>query len=216
MKVMTEIGAGATADDPRLGYPVDSSLYGGGRVGSQITGGVLLSGADAERGPYALNNGYSSPTGSLTITTTIRASGSVGADGAFVAAAGSDTDYDGANMLEFDADLVSGSDVAIATIPKSSLTNTGVEFNFDDFVAITLTSVANGRQVRRLTREDPNDDSLLLLVVGASGSEGAALLSSSLDGVSACTAPLADNFDAGGSLGSVGGADRDWETTNHH
>ena len=205
--VSDEIGAGSTADDPRLGYPVDTSLYGGGRVGSQITGGVLLDGVNAERGPYALNNGYSSPTGSLSITTTIRASGSVSADGVFVADAGSDTDYDGANMLEFDADLVSGSDVAIATIPKSSLTNLGVNFNFDDFVAITLTGLANGRQVRRLTREDPQDDSLLLIVVGASGSEGADLLSSSLDAVSACTAPIADNFDDGVSLGSVAGAD---------
>ena len=98
--VSPNIGTGTTAD--RLGYPTDTSLYGGGRVASQITGGVLLSGVNAERGPYALNNGYSSPTGSLLITPTVRASGSVGADGVFVADTGSDTDYDGANMLEFD------------------------------------------------------------------------------------------------------------------
>ncbi len=36
-----EIGADNTADNPRLGYYTDTSLYGGGRVGSQITGGVL-------------------------------------------------------------------------------------------------------------------------------------------------------------------------------
>jgi hypothetical protein len=53
---------------PRLGYgPSEESLYGGARVGSQITGGVDLSGnlSGAEGGPYALNNGYASPTGSF-------------------------------------------------------------------------------------------------------------------------------------------------------
>ena len=67
--------------EDRLGNPFDTSLYGGGRVGYQITGGVLLDGVNAERGPYALNNGYSSPTGSVQGITTILASGSVGAGG---------------------------------------------------------------------------------------------------------------------------------------
>ena len=44
----------------------DVSLYGGGRLGQQITGGVDLTGVNAELGPYALNNGYASPTSSLT------------------------------------------------------------------------------------------------------------------------------------------------------
>jgi hypothetical protein len=47
------------------GYPVSSSIYGGQVVGAQITGGVNLTGAISEQGPYALNNGYSSPTSSL-------------------------------------------------------------------------------------------------------------------------------------------------------
>jgi hypothetical protein len=45
---------------PRLGYgsgSVERSLFGGDVVGSQVTGGVDLSGQAAERGPYALNNG---------------------------------------------------------------------------------------------------------------------------------------------------------------
>ena len=79
--ISTDIGAGLTAMDPRLGYPTGTSIYGGGRVASQITGGVTLSGVNAERGPYALNNGYSSPTGSVTVTTTMVFSGTVGANG---------------------------------------------------------------------------------------------------------------------------------------
>ena len=50
----------------RLGYPDGSSLYGGGAIGSQITGGISLAGALAEESFYSLNNGYSSPTGSGT------------------------------------------------------------------------------------------------------------------------------------------------------
>ena len=53
---------------PRLGWTAaEQSLYGGGRIAAQITGGVDLSGTNAEAGPYALNNGYASPTGSYSL-----------------------------------------------------------------------------------------------------------------------------------------------------
>ena len=74
-------GAFPSNGEDRLGNPFGTSLYGGGRVASEITGGVLLTDADAERGPYALNNGYSSPTGSVLAPTTMLASGSIGAGG---------------------------------------------------------------------------------------------------------------------------------------
>ncbi len=206
-----EIGADNTADNPRLGYTTGTSLYGGGRVGAEITGGVLLSGVNAEAGPYALNNGYSSPTGSLVITPTIVASGSVDSNGAFLADAGTLTlaDYDGANMLEFDADLVSGSAIAIATIPKSALEldADGEAFNFDDYVAVTLTGVTVGRQVRRLTREDPSDSTKVLITLNGTGSNTAIQLSGNLNAVGACTVPIVDNFVDGGALGSLTGAD---------
>ena len=48
-----------------VGATKDKSLYGGGVVGSQITGGVTD--ITEESGSfYNLNNGYSSPTGSQT------------------------------------------------------------------------------------------------------------------------------------------------------
>ena len=117
--VSSEIGGGGegSAPNPRLGYPVDTSLYGGGVVGSQITGGVSLSGVNAERGPYALNNGYSSPTGSLVMDDlTVRASGTVGANGVPVwPATGNTAGYEIPGILEFDPDIASGSQFAIAS-----------------------------------------------------------------------------------------------------
>jgi hypothetical protein len=59
--------------DTRLDYRANESVYGGGVVGRQLTGGVNLNqpepastntGATAEKGFYGLNNGYTSPTGS--------------------------------------------------------------------------------------------------------------------------------------------------------
>jgi hypothetical protein len=202
----TEIGGGAdgSADNPRLGYATDTSLYGGGRVGSQITGGVLLSGVNAEAGPYALNNGYSSPTASAGITPALVASGTVDSNGVFLADVGATTGYDGAAMLEFDADLVSGSAVAIATIAASDLGPTD-QFNFDDFVAVTLTGVTVGRQVRRLTRVDPNDDSQVLVLLNGTGSDTAVQLATELLGTNACTIPITDNFEDGDALGSLVG-----------
>ena len=156
----------------RLGNDADASVYGGGRLASQITGGVLLGGANAEKGPYALNNGYSSPTGSITITTTLVASGTVGAGGVAIVGAGATAGFDSANLLRFDADLASGSAFAAATIPKSELT--AGQFNFDDLVGLDVTGLSDGRQVRRLTREDENNSDLVVLFVNASGSESAA------------------------------------------
>ena len=202
----TTIGDGNSADNPRLGYPTNTSLYGGGRVGAEITGGVLLTGVNAERGPYALNNGYASATGSITVATVLVSSGTVGAAGGFekhTNDAGSV--YTNANMLEYDQDLVSGSSVAVASILKTTLTSG--QYDFDDFVAIAFSaSMATGRLVRRLTREDPNDSTKVLLFANATGSETVAAVAAQLDGVSNIQAPIEDNFTAGGGLGSLVGA----------
>ena len=204
--VSTDIAGGsANADDPRLGYPTGTSLYGGGVVGAQLTGGVDLSGVNAERGPYALNNGYASPTGSITATPVLVASGTVDAGGVFDADAGFTAGYGGPEMLQFDPDLTSGSFAAIATIPVASAS--AGQFNFDDYVAILATGLQDGLQVRRLTRKDEQDaDSILITAVGTGSAVDVAAL---LGAVTAFTAPITDNFDQGGSLGSVIG-DATW------
>jgi len=62
--------------DSRLDVRANDSIYGGGVVGRQLTGGVDIgqpapastnTGAGAEKGFYGLNNGYTSPTGSTLV-----------------------------------------------------------------------------------------------------------------------------------------------------
>ncbi len=218
---------------PRLGYPagdqtgVGTSLYGGGRIGAQITGGVLLTGLDAERGPYALNNGYSSPTGSTACTTAILSSGSVGAGGIFVldvvenvpggtgGAASSFAWTDAA--LQFDPDLVSGANAVIADFPRSELVT--AQWNEEDLVEVTIANgaagdLADGNVIRRLTRINPDDSTRVVLTCVASGSESVAALRTALDDVAQGTVPIKDNFIDGGPLGSVIGADT-WGLENN-
>ena len=182
------------ATAPRLGFGSDASLFGGGRVASQITSGLDLTGANAETGPYALNGGYASPTGSISVTPVMVASGTITDGGVPIFEAASTDAYELTRLLKFDADLVSGSAFAAATIALSDL-DTG-NFSREQLVELNLTSLGNGRQVRRLTQLDPTQTTPtnLLVVVNASGSESAAVLKTALAAVSACTAPLADDF----------------------
>ena len=207
---------------PRLGYGTsEESLYGGGRIASQITGGVILSAANAESGPYALNNGYASPTASVPAATTLVASGTIthggvpvfDHDGAFTGTSG----YNVARLLRFDADLPSGSAFAVATVPIASFDSATSLTNMDDFVAITITSsldtAGNSIQVRRLMRDnDVTDDGTTLLVtaVTTTGSVSSAMvtdLASALDGITHFDVPQKDDFVAGGALGSLKGDD---------
>ncbi len=141
----------------------DTSVYGGGRLGQQITGGVDLTGVNAELGPYALNNGYASPTSSLTaVTLTSVASGTFGGarpDEDVMVPGGVDSQAAFDKLCRFDPDFTSGStNVYVARIPVSSLSN----LNKDALQSIVLYGGDNGatalsdvsgsfKQVRRLT-----------------------------------------------------------------
>ena len=211
-----------TYADSRLGNVQGESLYGGGRVGSQITGGVDLSGVQAERGFYALNNGYSSPTASFTaVAPTALVSGTIGDSGVAEAGVGYTTNYGGVEMLQFDPDLTSGSSYIVTRVAKSAFEDspTGTSLNFDDLVALSNTSTMTvGRLVRRLTREDPNNSANLLVTFEATGSESPDDLSGANPGLwTAATVnatssltfagPIVDNFDAvTGQVGAVQGA----------
>jgi hypothetical protein len=200
----------------RLANATDTSLYGGGRVGSEITGGVLLTGEEAELGPYALNNGYSSPTGSIAAAVTLVASGTVGADGVpdtTTVGGGATAGYDVNRLLRFDPDIVSGAVFAVGTVDRADLEAGNA--NLEDLVALYITSswAADTTQVRRLAREDFTDaDKILVTVASLTASTTAgeiAQLGAALNAITHIDAPLADNFDAGGALGSVVGA-ADW------
>jgi hypothetical protein len=140
----------------RLGFSRGSSLYGGGVVGAQVTGGVDLTGLEgtAASGPYNLRNGYSSPTASAIAFGTLVASGTIGADGT-VSEPDSDTGLIGGALatwgstvfrgnlaalnrtLRWDPDLTSGSSYAVVEQDMSALGGSQL-FNFDDLSAIAI------------------------------------------------------------------------------
>ena len=157
----------------RLGYEASSSLYGGQVVGSQITGGVdLASGSGPEVGPYSLNNGYSSPTGSSTLagsTWRIVVSGVAGVNNANTGTATNDQHVTLGALTDYDPDL-SGSAVVVVEGLLSNFIADSTALNLDDLVAIQVSGTlgaqggfnqislsgtaasGNVRLVRRLTQ----------------------------------------------------------------
>jgi hypothetical protein len=151
-----------TFSNDRLDQGQNTSLYGGGVVGAELTGGVSLSNAGAERSFYALNNGYSSPTGSgAPASFVIIANGVVGSgtgndveNALTPASLGGATTYL-SDLVNYDADL-EGKSVVVATCTAANLT----ALNRNDLVTVALTAsnavidadgFQNGRLVRRLT-----------------------------------------------------------------
>tara|TARA_Y100000593_G_scaffold84297_1_gene159550 strand:+ start:1 stop:1731 length:1731 start_codon:yes stop_codon:yes gene_type:complete len=152
-----------TQTDARLGDQLTPpvSLYGGNVVGSQITGGVSLSGS---QGFYNLGNGYSSPLNHVDGQTLLVAASGVLGDSAAISnplgsAGGRVTPEFGstlsreklASLAKWDADL-SGSYVVMTKISSSVFTN----LNESNLQSIVLTGSAvvpiSGTHVRRLTR----------------------------------------------------------------
>ena len=201
---------------PRLGYgSTEESLYGGGRIASQITGGVLLSDDNAEDGPYALNNGYSSPTASSTAVTVTFLSAST-----YSSSAG-----DIPKFVRYDPELEDGvSTVAVGTIDLSGLTL----LNREDLVAVTSVDISgshakikgsgstgyekSGVQLRRLTRHSGSSaDTAYVVFASYDGSATAAELHTFMTASTTInfTWPQKDDFVAGGGLGSIKG-DTPW------
>ena len=205
---------------PRLGYGTDGtedSLYGGGRIASQITGGVLIGEDNAEEGAYNLNNGYASPTGSVAALSMTFLTSSV-----YSSSAGAIP-----KLCQYDPELEAQSGVAtvaLATFTVSDLTL----FNSDDFVAVTLQDASGsnaglntsssagggqrGVQVRRLTRLSGSSKTTGLLVLASyDGSATAAQLHGILTSSAThkVTYPQKDDLISGGALGSVIG-DTPW------
>ena len=220
--VSRDNGQGTDDMYSRLGYKWSGSLHGGGVVGAQVTGGVDLDeyGVGLAGGPYNLNNGYSSPTGSalgnaITITPLAGYHGEYG-----------DVDTDGAGLMtevRWDGDLVSGSTtVATIRVLKSGLD----QVNLDGPQSLNVSSssgngvlqnaagTAKARIVRRLTREVSASTTpyvqLTFVGLGADGAHAAGgldLARACLSGISASTTTLSwaqtDDLVAGGALGSV-------------
>tara|TARA_B100000700_G_scaffold63919_1_gene70554 strand:+ start:143 stop:1918 length:1776 start_codon:yes stop_codon:yes gene_type:complete len=217
----------------KLGYGAGESLFGGGVVAQQITGGVILTGDNASKGPYNLNNGYAAATASSEENIRERAGalvgwGAVGRTDVAVGAGLQPTQAQLDEWVRFDPDL-SGSSVAVISVTGS----TGLaQFNTNDLVALCTTGTLDqGRLVRRLsqistgsTGETPGNGNWEALLVfeattanGLFGNNGGLL--HELTGGTNVTGlglgfPIDDNFVDGGALGSVVGATA-WELENN-
>ena len=197
-----------TTTDTRLGYTKNESIYGGNQVAKGIVDGVTIDGLGgaAEKGPYALNNGYASPTASIFAASTAIASGTYGA-GQTPSTLGAEATITAAafdKLLRYDVDIPSGSTVAIASVTVAALNSAGV--NMDNLIAINSGSIAGGTLQRRLTHIDP-DTTTRILVVSAHASNTSAVVMAGLDAVNYWDAPINDTFAAGGALGAVVGDD---------
>tara|TARA_B100000575_G_scaffold88694_1_gene70264 strand:- start:228 stop:2018 length:1791 start_codon:yes stop_codon:yes gene_type:complete len=209
-----------TYESGKFGIDAGESVYGGGVVGKGIQTGVTDI-TEEGGGLYNLQSAYSLPSGTVTVTTTLRTSGSVSEGGVFTgltpsaADAGASADYNIARLLKFDPDLTTGAKVAIVTAPVSELTAGGIEFNDDDLIDIVpfdngTQPLIDGKVVRRLTQFDPTETGVptrVLFVVAASGSEDVAQMRAAADGIDKAAIPLRDNFDNSSTIGAVVGAD---------
>ncbi len=182
--------AGAAAAENA--FEAGKSVYGGGVVASGVTGGVDLSGVNAERSAYALNNGYSSPTGSWNDTLTT-------GDTINPATAFSGLTEAQKKRLRYDPDLLQllEDDASVKVIErKASAAYTSVtpNLNFKDLIGINIDTGITGRVVRRLTELDA-DDKLTFIIVH-DGTPAAAAVSGAY-----VRSDVADNVGGVGALG---------------
>ena len=194
----------------RLGNLAGDSLYGGGKVAAEITGGVSLDGLNGEKSFYALNNGYSSPTSSANVEITAVTSGTFGGTGDTVWGGGF-----GDKLLRYDPDLTSGSStVLIGKVEVSDLT----QLNLDNLVAISSSHSAS-LQLRRLTQYSGSNGGLYqggdakshvyVVFADKQGTRTPVQLSSSVLGAGGATRelffPIDDNYLPSNAVGSVVG-----------
>ena len=152
----------------------DESVYGGGKVGRQVTGGVNLEGAENQKSFYGLNNGYSSATGSNSTVTT---AGDLGGRSSFTFESnlvsgsnslangqtlGSDlSDQTSLRIIDYDPDVMNDSANYYVAIKGDMSTFTNI--NKNDLVSLDVSLITDGTSdrtskvttVRRLTKLDP-------------------------------------------------------------
>jgi len=222
-----------TPDPSKPGYAGDSSIYGGGVVAKGLRDGISLSGGgngNLENGPYSLNNGLTSPTGSGNWTK---------ADATLISGIVGSGDYEVDKAADFDPDL-SGS--AIVSFPVALLVNgDNSQSDLLNLVAFSGSlpfldtggnTTETAFQIRRLTavhsgssgdKYDGANTSLRLRVVyAATGSFKATaatvteLIASTQAVADAFTLnyPISDDLITGGALGSIIG-DPKWGLENN-
>ena len=218
-------------DDKAAAGAVDGeSIYGGGKVGLQITGGVDLGMTAASQGKpeksfYGLNNGYASPTGSNTLNAAALTKVVTGVYPG-------DSTIDLHKLSLYDVDIPSGSTVSVVTISEAIVTGSnGTRANFDNLVALDVAVAGGavygsnvGNLQRRLTHKS-STAGLLNLVFVSTSSAGTAQVAADLDAAlgligHTLSFALTDNFastpSAGLNADGVGivAANDDWNLEN--
>jgi len=176
-----------------MGGVADGSIYGGGVVASQLTGGVSDITEDGG-GFYNLANAYSHATGTF--------------NAALAAVSGLTTTTVGAltetqkTEVRWDPDLLAAASAKGVIQLQVNAADVPAQLNTDMLGAITID---NGLQdddeiLRRLTKLDSDGNLVFTITDGASSGESTAAAQAVT-----CSFPYVDNFDNGGALGSVAG-----------
>lgn len=194
----------------RLANQGGRSVFGGGKLASQITGGIDLANEFGEKSAYSLNNGFSSPTSSVAAAALDNLLDTTGTAGIF----GDEHTRPGGGLfgiLRADPVFTSGSTsylVGTVTLPG--------DINEEDLISLTVSSSEGGGgqfagqtfQVRRLNQFSGSSRSVIN-VVFASQAENAAALTTTIDllstGASSYSYALKDGFTGGSAVGSVVG-----------
>jgi len=212
---------GSTTTTGRMGNSATDSIYGGDKVGSELTGGLDLVGSlkQDQSGPrtvgargyaYASPTGSADPDGNVTVADAFSLSGS--------------TELQKRKWLQYDPDILSLSasgnayGVAVIEVPASALTAsaTGQPCDTRNLGAFALSGMdaltgvgANAVQIRRLTQQTGSDaanDRIHFVIFGADGATGVQPDAvAAADGVT-FEYPIRDKLEASNALGSVIGA----------
>jgi hypothetical protein len=169
----------------RLNAASDQSIYGGGVVGRQLTGGIDLNDVNSQKGFYDLSNGYSSPTGSVRGVKPLN--GNLTGDGQASGTYGDANSKPGSeyyDILRGDPDLISGT----STYFIAEIELTGVGANFDNLQSFVVSGTdgggeleAGGYHATRLNQFSGSSTNKVLLVgISRLGQRTALQLSASM------------------------------------
>ena len=201
-----------TFDRARGTAEAGASIYGQGVVGSQVTGGVNLSTTVMDQQPYGFDSSYSSATGSCGITgsavpkyhdgttpTAARLNGSVKLGTVLASSEGENVK----KLLQYDPDVLADTEAfyRLFVVDASEIDEITDNYSREMASQITLSTVASGTQVRRLTTRHPfneagtaktgNERSLLFVLRHTSNIDGDSL-------------PLHAKFPVVDQIGNVG------------
>ena len=212
---------GSTTTTGRMGNSATDSIYGGDKVGSQLTGGLDLVGSlkQDQSGPrtvgargyaYASPTGSGDPDGNVTVVDAFSLTGS--------------TEVQKRRWLQYDPDILSLSasgnayGVAVLEIPANALSGaaSGQPCDTRNLGAFALSGLdaltgvgSSAVQIRRLTAQTGSDaanDRITFVLFGAEGAAG--IIHQSVAVAAGVTAeyPIRDKLEASNALGSVIGA----------